>query len=276
MAGTPRCLVENFLSVRQFASHTITAEENSATSFRVGAQRRLSTYVWQATTVSSDTWLRVQCDRSRCADMIVFDRGHNMEGQVVTLQGSDDGTTWVDIFSVTTPTVSMPGALGDLSGVRTEEGAWVKSFPAEVYLNFRLFFPAAASLTPKLVGVWIGKSWESRVFDFPWGDEQVTGLASVEVLEHGWEGRNETTPQRSGVLTVRHDNYVDYDQTRYNVLGHWALNRAMWIVADREQADRAVLAQMVQGAVANYVFDGERLWRVGLPINWQEYYPKRV
>lgn len=276
--GMPVFLVENLFSDVQFSNHTISAEEEPSNNeaFRVATGRRSAQNMWTSSTANSDTWIKTVCDRVRGADMIAIDRGHNLAGYEILLQGSNDSfTTSEDIFDITMPAVTAPGSIDDTLGVLTEEGAWLRRFsPVRSYESFRLYVPAmGAGLKPQIRGLYVGKSLSPRPYDFPTYDEPFEPMMEVIESEAGWRGVNALTIRRQGTIGLRMRSVIEYDQARYHLVGHFARNRPMWVVFDQYQADRSIL--VVQNGGFAFGFDGAWLYRRALNIPWVEHEPQR-
>jgi len=276
MAGTPVFLVENIFSVVQFPDHSVNADEEATGSedWRVATGRRSSQDKWTTTTTNTTHTMTVTCNRIRTCDMIAIDRGHNLAGEAIKLQGSNDAfTSTEDIIDITMPTYSAPGSIDDTLGVMTEEGAWVKRFDPRAYTWWRLTIPSmGADTMPEIVGLWLGKSYNSRSFDWPWSEEDVETLASVVVSEAGWEGAGPVTVRRRGTMGIRCTSLIDYDDARYT-FAHFSRNRPMWMCADDEQADRTILIKQAGGF--GFGFDGQWPFRRATQIPWVEYEPMR-
>ena len=270
----PVMLAENLFSDTQFTGHTITAE-STVTGFevwKVATGRRSPTEFWKSDTDNQSTWIKVACDKVRAANMIVLDRGHNLKGESFTLECSnDDFTTTETILSaITLPSVSAPGDVGEGLGVRTEEGAWVKRFPLRAAKYWRVTVPAmGASQRPNIVGLWLGLSWESRVFDLPWSDEASQSGGNVSISPSGWEG-GQLAERRTGTIGLRMDNAYEYDQARYHIQGLFAAREPMWLIYDGGQADRTILVTRPPGRLGFEFPSGDWLDRRG-SFQWSEH-----
>ena len=126
--GQPLFLVDNFFNGgfpgSQYPSNTITAEEELASHevFHLANGRRSPLDFWSSTTANSDTWAEAQGNRVRGADMVVIDAGHNLAGETVRIEGSDDNFTTIDeIHNAVIPSVSSPGNIDNALGIVTED-----------------------------------------------------------------------------------------------------------------------------------------------------------
>ena len=278
--GKPVILVENLFSAVAFPDHTVTAEEEATGQdvWHVADGRRRDDDLWTPTTANSATWVEVLCDRVRSADMIVLDRGHNLDGYEILLQCSNDNfTTTETVFTVTLPAVSTPGDLDDSLGVQTEEGAWVKRFDIRSALYWRLYVSAmGASLLPEVVGLWLGKSLELEYLSDPFDDDSDDMIVRTVETPAGWIGTGQAANRRAGELRIVALNPVGYDLLRYHLQGHYGAGRPMWIVFDQENASNAVLAKRPPGRMG-FAFGSDPSWgwRAGT-IAWQEHEPAQL
>ena len=249
--GRPVVFVENFYSVIQFPSHTVAVTENPSANpkERLANARRRAADHWTMTTANTLANIDVTCDRVRGADCIVLDRGHNLSGEAIKLVGSSDNfTTSEDILDLTIPSVSSPGGLDDPLGVISEEGAWLKRFDLRAFKYFRFQIAAmGVGNRPIVVGLQLGLSFESRLYDLPWDDDAGELLGGSSESSIGWRGRALANVRRRGTIGIRLEDAIQYDQARYNILGHARRGRPMWIVYDQNQAANAVLAQLDEG-----------------------------
>lgn len=257
MAGTPVLVVENIFSVVQFPDHTVTADEEATgyEGWRVADGRRSALDKWTTTTTNTTHTITVTCDKVRACDFIALDRGHNLDGETVKLQGSNDNfTSSEDVLEITLPLYSSPGDIDSALGVVTEEGAWVKRFDLRAFTYWRFTVPSmGAGEMPEVVGLTVGKSYNGRCFDFPWSDGQEEALAPVAVMESGWEGSGPVTIRRRGEFGLRAQSDIDHDEAKYH-LAHFARRRPMWFCADSEQADRTI--QVIHAGAVGFQHDG--------------------
>ena len=275
----PVMLAENLFSDDQFTGHTITAESTVTgfEAYRVATGRRSPTEFWKSDTDNQATWIKVTCDKVRAANMVVLDRGHNLKGESFTLECSNDDftTTETIINAITLPSESTPGDVDEALGVRTEEGAWVKRFGLRAAKYWRVSIPAmGANQRPNIVGLWLGLSWESRVFDEPWSDEASQTVGTVTVSPSGWEGGH-LAERRTGTIGLRMDNAFEYDQARYHIQGLFAAREPMWLMYDGGQADRTILVTRPPGRLG-FEFPSADQWldRRG-SFQWSEHEPLR-
>ena len=255
MAG-PRFLAENFWNLSQFPLHTLTAEEETTgnEAWRVGAGRRVGGTIrnyWTPTTANSTTWIECKCNRTRAADVLVIDRGHNLDGKVVKLEISDDnfGTT-TEIFSVTLPSdVSANARLSDTPGTKTTEGAWIISFDFHVARYWRVFVNAmGAGLKPQIPALYLGLSFSpTNRPPRPWDDEPLKLVYDSVVSDSLWSASSRKAKRRETAVRMHMDSDAEMDQARYHFRSLYQRGDLMWYVPDTDNAERAWLAESPPG-----------------------------
>ena len=164
-------LVENLFSAIAYPLHVVAADEQATghEAFRIANGRRSAFDYYESITANAQRIIKITCDRVRSANGCALDRGHNLGGEQVVLEASDDdfATPAQTCFDIILPTTTAPGTLDDALGVRTEEGAWLIRFPQRTALYWRLRIPAmGAGVRPKIVGAWLG-NWYAFDPDFP-------------------------------------------------------------------------------------------------------------
>ena len=255
MAG-PRFLAENFFNLDQFSAHTLTAEEETTgnEAWRVGAGRRVGGTIrnyWQPTTANSDSWVECKCDRVRAADMLVIDRGHNLDGETVKLEISDDNfTTTTEVFSVVLPSnVYANARMGDTPGVKTTEGAWLISFDYHVALYWRVFSSAmGAGLKPQIPGLYLGNSFgPTNAPPRPWDDEPTKLAYDSIVSDTLWSASSRKAKRREATVSMRMTSDAEADEARYHFRSLYGRGDLMWYVPDTDRAERAWLAEQPPG-----------------------------
>lgn len=272
----PLFLVENVFSDVQNPVHVIDAssETSGFEVWRVATGRRSTRDRWQPT-VAGEGWIRVDCGAARMVDTIALDRGHNLGGKQIKVQHSPDGVTWTTAVTSTIPlTASDPGDIDAGNGARTEEGAWLRRFPAASARWWRFLVPAAAAVRAEIVGLWLGESWTpSQYFDLPWSDESLE-LGWEEVTSTtGWRAAGQIARARAGTIDLKLSDEAEYDDSaRRHIHQQFWRRRPMWIVYNDEKAERAVLALPRPGTAG---FDQRQGWghRQGM-IAWLEHEPK--
>lgn len=275
--GTALLLVDNLFSVAQYPDHTLTAEEE-ASGFEVekvqNGRRRADDH-WEPTTANSASWIKVQCDRPRAANCLIFDRGHNWDGLTASVEISgDDSTYQTALSSVTVPANPAPGRPDTPDGVHTMEGAWIKTFDLDAALYWRIALGAGgAGVVPQLVGVWLGLALEVDYLDLPSSPNRSSVVVDAQVNQAGWAGSHPTGRPRGGT--------VDFKVQHFGALGWLRLHleenfgqpgRPMWIVHDQDAAHLAVLG--VRRGDPFGIEQTQQWVRGMVSIPWREHDPR--
>lgn len=199
---------------------------------------------WAPGVTNTEAWLQIQCDQVRGANCIALDRGHNLGGFPVKLQGSQDAATWATILSVTIPTV-LGGLLTSGMGVRTEEGAWLMTFPttapALAYTYWRFDIPAmGVGLQPNIPGLKLGMSYQPLALYRPYSEHSSQFSAQEVVTPFGWRGRGQKAVLQTTTLSLRADvDDCEYLRARYTIEEVFGSGRPMWVVQDSDRASEA-------------------------------------
>lgn len=270
-----RFLVLNYFNDIQHASHVLSANEQSVNAWKVGAARRSPGHFWTPDTANLAAWVKSDAGSSKPADTLVVDRVHNLGGVVdVKLQKSSDNFSLntVDVVTFTVPTSASGDNTTLSAGVRTPEGAYLRSFTSTSERYWRLLVPVmGAGLKPQIGGLWVGPSWAPPTINRPHGEDDHAPLAEASETPWGWEGRTLTTPRRSGEVTIELEDEASYLVADNHIRDQY-VRRPMWMVFDEAKAERALLARWPVGARAGFRYEAD--WgfrRIVLP--YQEYEP---
>lgn len=274
--GLPFFGVENVFSVRQFRAHLVTAdqEDTGREAFRVADGRRSKLDFWAPTT--PNVVHEVEVDSTVAGGISVeyfaLDRGHNLDGKVVLLQRSTDGSIWTTIVTVTIP-ATPGGQIADTNGCHTNEGAFLKTFTAstaERYLRLRVN-AMGAGLTPRVVGLWAGTRWAPGNIFLPLTDEDDILIAQRAQTSKGWSGSTIHVRKRVGELNFRLPSFAAFTDAAKHIRDNFGRGRLMWIIHDDADSQRAVLAQRPLGR-AGFSFASEWAYRQSA-VGWEEYEP---
>lgn len=255
MAGA-RLLAENFFDTLLFTSHTITAEEEGTNHEveRVAGGRRAARDYWTATTAESETYIQVTCDRVRAANLLWFDRGHNLDGQVVSIRSSlQSAFTTYDVQSFTVPsaTSAWGSPLDDGVPVRTAEGAVLVAFDLMPGKYWRIVFNAGTSgsgFIPKVVGAMLGLSWSPTRVPRGAFDDDSADLSFADEVSPFLQRRSQTKAVgRDVVLNFPLQGESEYSQARYHIGSIYWAGYPMLVVPDTDYAERAFLASARPG-----------------------------
>lgn len=270
-------LVDNFFNEIQNPAHVITASEEEVghEAWRVADGRRSAFDYWTGETPNTAQWVKVDCATSKAADCLFIDRDHNLEGKTVKLQKSTDdfATNTVDVVSVTFPSSASAGtALSASNGAYTEEGAWAKSFTSTSSRYWRLHVAAAASYTPRLVGLYLGAMFAPTApLQLPFEPESVDIGYRGEETDFGWEGSALPWNRRSGEL-VWHLDSGDVATAR-TFFQQVRRPRSFWLVHSIAAAERAVFARTPPQR-ASLTGPTSEWFHGTLSLQWREWEPK--
>jgi hypothetical protein len=283
--GLPRFLVRNLFSRRCYPLHVLAASASSGAGevagsefIRVGSGNRDPFDLWTNEVDNVQVIGKVTCDRVRTADSFALDRGHNLAGKQVVLECSDDDFTLSTqvVFDVVLPIGVGAGDLDDALGVRTEEGAWLKAFPARAARHWRVRIPAMGTgLRPQVIGMWLDQAWAPGALDTPLVPDAHELGADEARMGTGWLSRSGIFTRRLGRVALRLTSTFDYELARDHVLLQFGQNRPMWVTYDDERAERTVLAVPVLGTVE--VEERRRDWFYPYcAFDWVEHQPKEA
>lgn len=243
----PIVFVENLLSRQQFPLHSLGADEEAGIYpvERLARASRLDGNRWEPTTPNAPHSVTLTCDQIRAANMIALDRNTNLRGYTVSLQASDDGFSQsaITVFETTIPTIPG-GRVDDLSGLMSEELAWLKRFPLDAHRYWRFHVTAmGADLVPRIGGLWLGRAWElSGPPDPPFADDDFQLSFTETPLETLWMAAGPPRRARLLRMLLRLEDDGDYDQARYHLTGHYGRRRPMWVIWSPDFApERAAL-----------------------------------
>ncbi|HEX8321038.1 hypothetical protein [Longimicrobium sp.] len=276
--GRPLFLIENLANQVMFPAHLVTAssEASRAEVWRVATGRRSWRDRWTPGTDDAESWIRIECASPRSVDMLVLDRGHNLAGRRVILEASADGfvANVTPVLDVVIPAAAaVPGSIDGDAGALTEEGAWLKRFPAVAAADWQLRVPAMGpGLRPEIVGLWVGRAWSPlQYLDLPWGDESIDLQYQAVTTDAAWSGAGRGTRARTGEIGIKLSP-GEYPLARYHIRDLWWVPRPGWLVYDSDQAERAVLALPTPGRAG---FEQQEGWSERQAIlSWIEHEPQ--
>ncbi|KKL87829.1 hypothetical protein LCGC14_1930800 [marine sediment metagenome] len=281
MADNPAILVENFYNRTQFPDHVISANEEGTNNPArwVGNGRRSVLNFWASTTANAVATLDVDCAIARTPTAFVIDRGHNLDGIAIKLQGDSAANfaTATDVLDLTIPSSASTDADFDLSGsangVYTDEGAWLVRFTGQSFRYWRLRVAAmGAGLTPQVVNLWLGATWEPGEFERPLLDENNEVVTQATESEFGWQGYTQRVRRRGGEFGLKL-TLASLEAAALTATDLMALH-PFWLIHDADKTERAVLAMR---ETSRQGLNKARDWfhRSGR-ISWVELQPKVV
>lgn len=270
-------LSETYLSTVQFSDHTLTTPSElvgfEALRLATGRRHRVTNRWRSGAGENVETDITVTFDRVRSFDGLALDRGHNLAGQIVVVEASDDAfSTALTAFSGVVPATA--GGTLDGAGAVTPEGAWLLRFSLVAAKAVRLRIPAATGLTPEAVGLMIGRWYDIEFLDRPWADESAQLLAQESVTPYGWSGTGARNSRRQGTLHIRLSDYAEYERARYHIQQRFHDEYSpAWVVMDTAAAYRAVLAKAIPGAALGFELAGRDWAYRQAAVNFIEHEP---
>lgn len=282
--GAPVFLAQSFYNRLAYPDHVVAANESAAgnEAWRVGTGRRGASNGWTPTTANATAWVSVDVGRVRGADMLVLDRGHNLQGSSVELHVSQqsDFSTYLTAATATIPTAPYHNSRIDApNGVLTPEGAWLLRFPLAVAGRYwRIYVPAmGAGLRPYIVGAYLGKLLEfTHGLQLPSSDPSVRLAYDELVSPYLWSGASAKAQRResgpAGLTIPLAAGEVELVELHLIDL-YWR-GRPMWIVADSDRAERAVLAYAPPGVHGVTQSPADRY--PVLRLTWAEHQPQEL
>lgn len=279
MSNEPVIFSESILNRLAFPGHTLLGDQEPAgfESWHVATGRRAPTNSWRGSTTNQQRTLTVTCDRVRGCNMLAIDRNSNVRGAALSVQGSNDNfTTTRTVWTGTVPSaITSPGDLDNTNGVLTEEGAFLVRFTTDAYAYWRLVVPALGSgIVPIIGGAYLGMGLQLDYLARPYSENQHDVMReTVTIPASGWMGGTTPVPRRSGTLSLRLSDEWTYELARLHIEGHFLQRaRAAWIIPNRNQAERAVLAVRSPG-MQGFSIDSGWGFQQG-NIGWMEHEPR--
>lgn len=217
---TPLLFVDNvFDAVKLNPGATIDAVSEIAghEAFRVADYRRDRSY-WQAASDGggSSTWVRVHLLATHGVDFLALDRGHNLAGKSVFLEGSADGATWSISQQVDVPAASTVGGTPAVPAMaQTEEGvAWTLiASPLAARAWWRLRIPYTSTFVPIVTGIMAGLKTQLLGFSDVFDEDAGGRTESNQLSTAGYRARETTYSWRTVELALRLVGATEYDAT---------------------------------------------------------------
>ena len=246
---TMKMLVENFYSANMYPAHVVavtsTATGSEETSnfepFRIATGRRHSRDRFTPQSENIDISLVTSMDKQRAADMWVLDRGHNLAGETVALQASDqsDFSTYTEVFSITVPSeVTLDAELVDGEPIRTYEGAVMVSFNLHAARYWRTVISAmGAGQKPEIIGMWLGRAWQPEKGPrLPWDDEGGTFSDGARRIPRG------------ASWSIRIVDDAEWAEVRGYLTDKYWKGYPAWFVPDVRNAERSWMGRQPDGS----------------------------
>jgi hypothetical protein len=191
-----------------------TSEAAGHEAFRVGDYRRDRTS-WQAANDGAgvDHRIRVHLPLDVSIDSIFLDRGHNLAGKTVFLEGSLDGASWPLSITLNVPSV-VGGTTTAPAMCQTEEGAaWTLTGTTALRPWWSLRIPHATSFVPIVTGIILGTRAQllnfGKTFDEDAGGRTQPSTQSTA----GYRTNDPTYAWRTVTLDLDLIGATEYDST---------------------------------------------------------------
>lgn len=272
-ASAPLLASANFLSPHLYPDHVLFAEDGGGggepegnEAFRVVNGRRSARDFAEAENANEEWRLVVQMNTGRAANFIALDRGHNLEGVTVDLEGDDDPnfSSPTTIFSVTIPSsVTSPTDVTEAPGAKTHEGAWLYFFGNTTeYENYRLVVPAlGAGLKQKVVGAFVGFAWEPEHASILSYQPSGPDLALRETVSDTlWAAAAKPIIRRHGSIRIAAATSADRANARTYVERQVWRYYPVWWVPFANRGEESWLGRVPSG---QYVFRRTTEWPLG-------------
>jgi hypothetical protein len=213
---TPVLLLDNFAdTVTQYPNATVTAD-----SVRVGyeedhlADYRRERTSWQSTASSAHTLtIDLGTGVTRTPDSVFLDRGHNFAGLAITLEYSDNGSSWTTVFTRSLPAAGTLG--GDPTSVWciTEEGAAYTFFSTTAHRYWRLTVASGVTFVAVLPGLIIGARTQLLGFSRTFDEDAAERTQSSATSTAGYRGTDKTYSWRTLDLDLTYIGDGEYSTT---------------------------------------------------------------
>lgn len=160
-------LFENVLLHPTFATANDSLDDTAGHEwFRVADNLRDLTS-WAASITNATHRSYVDCLIPVAPNIVILDRGHNLAGHSIQINGSTNFSTYAGDTVITSATIpSSPGGLPtDPNGCVTPDGVWWKTFTGQSFRVQSLVVGAlGVGLAPVVTGVYLGNSYRFPEF----------------------------------------------------------------------------------------------------------------
>jgi hypothetical protein len=217
MPNPPLLLADNIFDATVLYPGAVidaTSEAAGHEAFRVSDYRRDRTS-WQAANDGGgvDHRIRVHAPFDVSIDSIFLDRGHNLAGKTVFLEGSLDGSSWP--LSIT---LNVPSAVGGGTTApamcQTEEGAaWTLTGTTAFRPWWSLRIPHATSFVPIVTGLLVGTRAQLLNFGKTFDEDAGARTQPTQQSTAGYRANDATYAWRTVTLDLDLIGAAEYDGT---------------------------------------------------------------
>ncbi len=216
--------------------------------------RRYTGDAWNPGATNSTHWVEVDCGQARVASFVALDRGHNLAGKQIYLEGRNSTSlSWATVVVSTYVPSASYGALPSTlaPGVATPEGAWVREFNPTAFRYWRLRVPPSTGFAPRVVGLHLGPSWSpSNPAVAPYDADAARVEFASAVNPSGWQAAGRVSVVRSGAFRYLSETIWD-DVVAQAFLDEYRRRRISWVIPQRSDARGAMMVTHTAGAVPN-------------------------
>jgi hypothetical protein len=217
---TPLLLIDNvFDTTGLYPGAVLTAIAGEVTgheAFRIADYRRERTW-WQALSDGGGggASVIVQLPAAQSVDSVWLDRGHNLAGHTVFLQGSADGVTWDIVESLNVPAAGSIGGtpVAPAMAATEEGGCWTTFATPLAARKYWLFGVNTAGFVPVVTGLLVGLKTQLLGYSTTF-DEDAGGRTQVtQDSTAGYRASETTYAWRTVSLGLALIGATEYDAT---------------------------------------------------------------
>lgn len=215
---TPVLLLDNFCdAVTQYPSAVLTVP-----SARVGyevdrvADYRRERTSWQASAAATahNVDIDLGAGVAKPADVLYFDRGHNLAGTTVTVYYSDNGSSYTSAFSSVVPVVGTLGGDPTTGFCVAEEGAAYRLFTITgAHRYWRITLAQASTFLPVVPGIILGAKLQLLGFSATFDEDAGERTQEAATSKAGYRGAEKTYAWRTLELDLRYVGATEYDNS---------------------------------------------------------------
>jgi hypothetical protein len=279
MPNPPLLLVDNvFDAINLYPGAIVdaTSQAEGHEPFRVADYRRDRTS-WQAANdvgVGGVHAIWVHLPFAMTPDFLFLDRGHNLAGKTLVLQGGDNGSTWPNSVSPVVPSV-VGGSPASPSMCQTEEGAAFTLFNAmPAHTWWELVIPASGGFVPIVTGLIIGARTQllgySKTFDEDAGGRTQPSMQSTA----GYRANDRTYSWRTVALDLDLIGAPEYD-TKIRALRSTLFDKNQPFVCAMDYGTHPERAWMYTYDGTSWSMPKSRVYRSGRLVG-REHMPRLV
>lgn len=214
---TPVLFIDNFCdTVQQYTAGVLTPS-----SARVGyeadrvADYRRERTSWQGTAATAHTFtVDLGVGVAKPADVMFFDRGHDLNGTTITLAYSDDGSAFTTVFSGVMPVAGTLGGDPTTGFCITEEGAAYRFFTLTgAHRYWRITLAQGSTFIPVVPGIIVGAKLQLSSFSATFDEDKGERTQQSDTSKAGYRGTDTTYAWRQLDLDLRYINATEYDNS---------------------------------------------------------------